>query len=124
LTTDAWESYFQAHEVGDTVKGKVVRAASFGYFVELAEGVEGLCHRSELPPAERGGGPPPIALGRVADFKIIKMSEAEKKIGLSMRAAAEDEERGRLEDYHRQAAAATVAIEEIMNLKTQGGPGS
>ena len=124
LTPDAWESYFQAHEVGDTVKGKVVRAASFGYFVELAEGVEGLCHRSELPPAERGGGPPPIALGRVADFKIIKMSEAEKKIGLSMRAAAEDEERGRLEDYHRQAAAATVAIEEIMNLKTQGGPGS
>ena len=45
------------------------------------------------------------------------MSEAEKKIGLSLRAAADDEEKNRLEDYQRQAPAATTTIEEVMSLK-------
>jgi small subunit ribosomal protein S1 len=45
------------------------------------------------------------------------MSEAEKKIGLSLRALADDEEKTRLEDYQRQAAAATTTIEEVMSLK-------
>ena len=49
LQPDAWESYFQNHQVGDIVHGRVCRIASFGPFVELAEGVEGLCHFSEIP---------------------------------------------------------------------------
>ena len=60
---------------------------------------------------------PPIAIGEEYDFKIIKMSEAEKRIGLSLRAISDDEERTRLEDYQRQAAAATTTIEEVMSLK-------
>ncbi len=54
------------------------------------------------------------------DFKVIKMNEAEKKIGLSLRALSEDEERNRLDDYQRQAAAATLTIEEVMNTRTKG----
>jgi small subunit ribosomal protein S1 len=54
------------------------------------------------------------------DFKIIKMNEAEKKIGLSLRAVAEDEERTRLEDYQRQAAAVTMTIEEAMHTRGKG----
>jgi small subunit ribosomal protein S1 len=120
LQPDAWESYFQSHQVGDIVHGRVCRLASFGAFVELAEGVEGLCHFSEVPgyTGRRGvSEPPPVAPGQDYDFKIIKMSEAEKKIGLSLRAVAEDEEKTRLEDYQRQAAAATTTIEEVMSLK-------
>ncbi len=49
LQPDAWESFFRAHQVGDVVRGRVCRAANFGVFVELAPGVEGLCHRSEIP---------------------------------------------------------------------------
>src|SRR5438094_1205550 len=119
LQPDAWESYFQNHRVGDTVHGRVCRLASFGAFVELAEGVEGLCHFSEVPgySGRRGSEAPPLAVGQEFDFKIIKMSEAEKKIGLSLRAVADDEEKTRLEDYQRQAAAATTTIEEVMSLK-------
>jgi small subunit ribosomal protein S1 len=122
LQPDAWESYFQAHQVGDTVHGRVCRLASFGAFVELAEGVEGLCHFSEVPgySGRRGQQEPPLAVGQECDFKIIKMSEAEKKVGLSLRAAADDEEKNRLEDYQRQAAAATSTIEEVMSLKDRG----
>src|SRR5215831_10409581 len=119
LQPDAWESYFQNHQVGDTVHGRVCRLASFGVFVELAEGVEGLCHFSEVPgySGRRGSEEAPLSVGQEFDFKIIKMSEAEKKIGLSLRAVADDEEKNRLEDYQRQAAAATSTIEEVMSLK-------
>ena len=92
--------------MGDIVHGRVCRLASFGAFVELAEGVEGLCHFSEVPgyTSHRGHEEPPLTMGQQLDFKIIKMSEAEKKVGLSLRAVANDEEKNRLDDYQRQAA--------------------
>ena len=119
LQPDAWESYFQGHQVSDTVHGRVGRLASFGAFVELAEGVEGLCHFSEVPgyTGRRGAEEPPIRVGDEFDFKIVKMSEAEKKIGLSLRAVTDDEEKNRLNDYQRKAAAATSTIEEVLSLK-------
>jgi small subunit ribosomal protein S1 len=119
LQPDAWETFFQHHQVGDMVHGRVCRLASFGAFVELAEGVEGLCHFSEVPgySGRRGREEPPLAIGQEMDFKVIKLSEPEKKIGLSLRAVADDEEKTRLEDYQRQAAAATSTIEEVMSLK-------
>ena len=118
LQPDAWESYFQNRHVNDLVKGKVCRLAGFGAFVELAEGVEGLCHFSEIPGyTARKSDPPPIQVGAEREFKIIRMSEAEKKIGLSLRAVADQEERGRLEDYQRQAAAATSNLEQFMTAR-------
>ncbi len=121
LQPDAWETFFRTHQIGDIVHGRVCRAANFGVFVELAPGVEGLCHNSEIPGgADRGKDEPPLPIGEEMDFKVIKMNEAEKKIGLSVRAVADDEERSRLEDYQRQAAAATMTIEEAMHLKGQG----
>jgi small subunit ribosomal protein S1 len=121
LQPDAWETYFRAHQVGDVVRGKVCRASNFGLFVELATGVEGLCHNSEIPASnERRKGDALLNLDEEYDFKIIKMNEAEKKIGLSIRAIAEDEERTRLEDYQRQATAATMTIEEVINVRSHG----
>jgi len=121
LQPDAWESFFRAHQVGDVVRGRVCRAINFGVFVELAPGVEGLCHRSEIPGAsDHRGEEPALPLGEEMDFKIVKLNEPEKKIGLSVRALADDEERNRLEDYQRHAAAATMTIEEVMNIRVKG----
>jgi predicted RNA-binding protein with RPS1 domain len=55
LQPDVWESFFAAHHIGDVVHGKVLRVAAFGAFVEIAEGVEGLCHKSEA--ADENGQP-------------------------------------------------------------------
>jgi small subunit ribosomal protein S1 len=122
LQPDAWETYFSSHQVGDIVHGTVSRLSSFGAFVELADGVEGLCHFSEVPGySGRKREAPPIAPSEQHDFKIIKMSEAEKKIGLSIKAVADDEEKTRLEDYQRQAAAATTTIEEVVGTKERSG---
>jgi len=117
LQPDAWESFFRAHMVGDVVRGRVCRAANFGVFVELAPGVEGLCHRSEIPGASDQS---PLPIGEEMDFKIVRLNEADKKIGLSVRALADDEERTRLEDYKRHAAAATMTIEEVINTRAKG----
>jgi small subunit ribosomal protein S1 len=118
LQPDAWETFFHSHNPGDIVRGRVTRAAAFGVFVELAPGVEGLCHHTEIPSSPgRGKDEPALPIGTETDFKIVKMAEAEKKIGLSVNAVVEDEELSRLEDYHRQAAAATMTIEEAMRRK-------
>ncbi|MCZ2148687.1 MAG: 30S ribosomal protein S1 [Bryobacterales bacterium] len=120
LQPDAWETFFRSHQVGGILRGKVCRASNFGVFVELAPGVEGLCHNSEIPGAASKRDEPALPVGEEFDFKIIKLNEAEKKIGLSVRAVTEEEERTRLEDYQRQAAAATMTIEEVIHLKGQG----
>jgi small subunit ribosomal protein S1 len=122
LQPDSWESFFRSHEVNDLVRGRVCRSAAFGVFVEVAPGVEGLCHKSEIPamPDRGQASDALLPVGEEYDFKIIKLNEAERKIGLSLRAVAEEEERTRLEDYQRQAAAATMTIEEAMNIRGKG----
>ena len=122
LQPDAWETFFRTHQVGDSVRGKVCRAAPFGVFIELLPGVEGLCHRSEIsdeagkrrnlkqPAAED----PALPLGQEFDFKIIKLNEAQKRIGLSLRAVTDEDEQSRLQDYKRQAAAATSTVGDAM----------
>src|SRR3984957_8787563 len=119
LQPDAWETYLQAHQPGDIVHGRITRLAGFGAFVELAEGVEGLCHFSEVPGySGRRSAESPVGVGQEYDFKIIKMSAAEKKIGLSLKAVTHDEEKSRLADYQRQAAAGAATIGEGLGLKT------
>ena len=82
LEPDVWETYFSTHAVGDTVIGRVTRQVKFGAFVELAPGVEGLCHNSEMPSRGRGrrGG---LAPGSRYEFEIVKMDELDRRIGLS-----------------------------------------
>jgi small subunit ribosomal protein S1 len=90
LQPDAWETFFQQHNVNDTVTGKVLRLAGFGAFVEVADGVEGLCHFSEVPGwSGRKTEPGPLTPGQEMEFKIVKMNEVEKKIGLSLKDLAE-----------------------------------
>ena len=98
LQPDVWESFFAAHRVGDVVHGKVLRTAQFGAFVEIAEGVEGLCHISEA--GDEGGGPSKLETGLEHDFKIIKINVEEKKVGLSLRAVSGHEaSRAEVQDY-------------------------
>src|ERR1700729_3888335 len=97
LQPDVWETFFAQHRVGDVVKGKVLRTAQFGAFIEIAEGVEGLCHVSEA--ADANGHPLTLEQGQEHDFKIIKMKVEEKKVGLSIRAVGEEASRAEVEHY-------------------------
>jgi small subunit ribosomal protein S1 len=111
LQPDAWETFFRTRMVGDIVKGKPSRAATFGVFVELLPGVEGLCHNSEIP-AEMRDDTPPLPIGVEMNFKIIKLNEVEKRIGLTLSTASAEQERQRLGQYQRQAEQAGHGIGE------------
>jgi small subunit ribosomal protein S1 len=83
MQPDVWDSFFAQHRVGDIVHGKILRVANFGAFVEIAEGIEGLCHNSEA--VDGNGQPMHLEPGGEFEFKIIKMNQEEKKVGLSIR---------------------------------------
>ena len=101
LATDVWDDFFSRHHVGDVVEGKVVRMTNFGAFVELDEGIEGLIHVSEFDDSQQAGKDDKIELkvGETYQMKIIKLSPAERKIGLSIRALKSDEFRADWETY-------------------------
>ena len=115
LQPDVWESFFQAHHVGDVVHGKVLRVAAFGAFVEIAEGVEGLCHKSEA--VDGNGQPLHLEPGAEHEFKIIKMTPEEKKVGLSIRAVGEEASRSEVEAYKQPVSSTSSTIGELISWK-------
>lgn len=87
LQPDIWKDFCGKTRVGDIVKGKVSRLAPFGAFVELEEGIEGLCHVSEF--GERADGSPVrLEAGNELEFRVIRLNPEEKKIGLSLKEVA------------------------------------
>ncbi|PYX37911.1 MAG: 30S ribosomal protein S1, partial [Acidobacteria bacterium] len=119
LQPDVWETFFQQHHVGDVIKGKVLRVATFGAFVEIAEGVEGLCHNSEA--VDANGQPIHLEPGQEFDFKIIKMNSDEKKVGLSIRAVGEEASRAEVESYkHPVSSTGGSTIGELVSWKRAG----
>jgi small subunit ribosomal protein S1 len=120
LQPDVWETFFAQHHVGDVVHGKVLRVASFGAFVEIAEGIEGLCHNSEA--VDANGQPMTLEPGREHDFKIIKMNPEEKKVGLSIKAVGEEASRSEVDAY-KQPVSSTggSTIGDLITWKRAGG---
>jgi small subunit ribosomal protein S1 len=128
LQPDVWESFFATHRVGDQVHGKVLRTAQFGAFVEISEGVEGLCHISE---AGDDGGASKLETGQEHEFKIIKINVEEKKVGLSLRAVGHEASRAEVENYkkdshHKKEAAhkapvssSTTTLGDLINWKSE-----
>jgi len=120
---DIWGDWFKQHKVGQIVKGKVSRIATFGAFVELGENIEALCHNTEIEDRRRrdegmGGYRPttgplksagPLEPGKEYDFKIIKISPETRRIGLSYRAAVKQLERREIEQYRSSSKSSSTA---------------
>jgi small subunit ribosomal protein S1 len=127
LQPDVWESFFATHRVGDQVHGKVLRTAQFGAFVEISEGVEGLCHISE---AGDDGGASKLETGQEHEFKIIKINVEEKKVGLSLRAVGHEASRAEVESYKKEShgkkeshkapvSSSTTTLGDLINWKSE-----
>ena len=99
LTLDPWAGIETRFKKGDVVAGKVSRVADFGVFVELADGVEGLVHVSEL---SREKVENPASLFKAGDevgAVVLGVDRANKKISLSIRAHHDEVERKNMESY-------------------------
>jgi small subunit ribosomal protein S1 len=128
---DIWGDWFKSHKVGDVVKGKVSRIATFGAFVELGDNIEGLCHNTEIEERKRrdegasnfrpSTGPlksaGPLEPNKEYEFKIIKISPESRRIGLSYRAAVKQQERKEIDQYRGSKSSSTATIGDVMKQK-------
>jgi small subunit ribosomal protein S1 len=130
---DIWNEWFTAHKIGEVIKGKVARTTDFGAFVQLAEGIEGLCHISEIEErrpkgdrdkhgagagaagsvgsagdkAQRGARVTAVlTAGNEYDFKVLRLEPEQHKISLSYRAAQKQVERQEIETFRSTSKAA------------------
>lgn len=123
---DIWADWFAAHKVNDVVRGNVSRLTTFGAFVELAEGIEGLCHVSEIEErrsrdkqGQAQASPSVLAPGREYDFKIVKMSPDQHKISLSYRAAVRQAEQREMKEYRSSKSSSTATIGDAILAKRE-----
>jgi small subunit ribosomal protein S1 len=90
LLPNEWEEYANSHGVGDVGTGKITNVTDFGVFVELAPGVEGLCHISEIDRDEGLALAEMFSPGQAVRCRILRIDWHESRIGLSMHAVEQD----------------------------------
>jgi small subunit ribosomal protein S1 len=118
LEPNAWDRFFETHRLGDVVQGKVVRFANFGAFVEIEEGIEGLCHVSELSDERVEKPEDAVKIGQVLPFKVLKLDPAQKKIGLSARAVGKENDPEDVRTYHETGGGMATLGEMFKNLQS------
>lgn len=102
MEPDPWTLVHTKYHVGQDVRVKIVKVTSFGAFAELEDGVEGLIHLSELSQERIADPEEVVTVGQELNAKIIKIDVETRKIGLSIRAFAEESERHDVGDPNRQ----------------------
>lgn len=90
--TDPWDEIAQKFPVGSVVKGKVSKIASFGAFVELEDGVDGLVHISQISDQRVEKVKDALTVGQEVEARVVKVDRGERRIGLSIRAMSMTEE--------------------------------
>lgn len=91
LQTDPWQEKVKKYQVGQTVEGKVAKIHPYGLLVELEPEVWGLAHVSELSDKPFDSVDVIAKIGDCLSFKIITIEPSEHRIGLSLKATAQEE---------------------------------
>ncbi len=97
LSEDPWKNIDQKYKIGDLVKGKVTKLASFGAFVQLEDDIDGLVHISQLSEDHVVKVKDVLKVGQEVEARVIKVDKVERRIGLSIKAANYSEEELRKE---------------------------
>ena len=97
LSEDPWKNIDQKYKIGDLVKGKVTKLASFGAFVQLQDDIDGLVHISQLSEDHVAKVKDVLKVGQEVESRVIKVDKVERRIGLSIKAANYSEEQLRKE---------------------------
>ena len=82
---DPWTTITSNYQVGQKVKGKVSKIASFGAFVELEGGVDGLVHISQISEEHVEKVKDALKIGQEVEARIVRIDREERRIGLSLR---------------------------------------
>ena len=85
---DPWNTIASRYAIGQIVKGKVSKIASFGAFVELEDGVDGLVHISQISDQHVEKVKDALKVGQEVEARIVKIDRDERRIGLSIKAVS------------------------------------
>lgn len=88
-TEDPWRALIKKYPIGAIIEGKVTKLVTFGAFVDLGEGVEGLVHISEMSKTHVDAPAQVCKVGDVVQVKVMEVDLERRRISLSMKAAAE-----------------------------------
>jgi small subunit ribosomal protein S1 len=92
LETDPWSNIETLYKVGDLVQGKVTKLASFGAFVGLQHEIDGLVHISQISEERVEKIKNVLKVGQDVSARVVKIDRNERRIGLSIKAAAYTDE--------------------------------
>jgi small subunit ribosomal protein S1 len=84
---DPWEEFAKANQPGDVAEGVITKLVPFGAFVELAEGIEGLVHISELADGHVETAEQVVSMGQKVKVRLIEVDSEKRRIGLSLKQA-------------------------------------
>jgi small subunit ribosomal protein S1 len=88
---DPWENVGGKYPVGSVVKGKVVNLTSFGAFIQLEEGVEGLLHISDISWTQRINHPRDVLdKGKTVKCQVLSVDVGERRISLGLKQLKDD----------------------------------
>lgn len=115
--TDPWENLESQHQIGDTVNGVVKSLVSYGAFVQLPSGIEGLLHISEFSwnndvkdPAEV------LKIGDQVTVSVFEIDKQKQKLGLSLRRISEDPWKG----IERRFPSNSLQTGKVLSLENSG----
>lgn len=97
LKTDPWKEVAGKYKIGQTLKGKVLKTNDFGAFVELDNDIHGLAHISELADYPIKTAQDVVKIGEEYEFKIVSIEPDEHRLGLSLKALKQKEEKPKTE---------------------------
>jgi small subunit ribosomal protein S1 len=83
--SDPWQQVLDAYGEGDVVEGKVTKVVTFGAFVEILPGVEGLVHISELAPHHVENPREVVSQGDSVRVKVIEVDAERRRLSLSLK---------------------------------------
>jgi small subunit ribosomal protein S1 len=89
--TDPWQQVIDTYQQGDVVEGRVTKVVTFGAFVEVIPGVEGLVHISELATHHVENPREIVQQGETLRAKIIEMDAERRRLSLSLKRVEEGE---------------------------------
>ena len=110
---DPWMDIAKRYPVGTRVNGKVTKVSSFGAFVEIEEGVDGLIHISQISDEHVEKVKDVLNVGDEIEARVVKVDAAEHRIGLSVKAAKVSDEEFEVEEDMLEGL---QSGEELVNL--------
>jgi small subunit ribosomal protein S1 len=90
--SDPWQQVLDSYREGDVVEGRVAKVVTFGAFVEILPGVEGLVHISELAPHHVENPREVVSQGQAVNVRILEIDGERRRLSLSLKRVEEGEQ--------------------------------